>query len=94
MGITGISRGDTNPLIIVPGFTFTTFTPPVTMNGIYQFYGTHGMLNTPTDTVALEETYPFAKLSSPLIVSNPLVQVQEQAAEFLTSGTIINPYAP
>ncbi len=94
MGITGISRGDSNPLIIVPWFTFTTYTPPVNMNGIYQYYGTHGMLNTPTDSVALEETYPFTKLPSPIIVSNPLTQVQEQAAAFLISGTIINPYAP
>ncbi len=94
MGITGVSRGDANPIIILPFFTFTTYTPPVAMNGIFQYYGTHGMLNTPMDTVDLEETYPFAKLPSPLAVTNPMIQVQDQAAVFLTSGTIINPYAP
>ncbi len=94
MGITGISRGDTNPIIILPFFTFTTYTAPAAMNGIFQFYGTHGMLNTPTDTVYLEETYPFAKLANPINITNPMIKVQDQAADFLTTGTIINPYAP
>ncbi len=94
MGVTGVSRGDTDPLIVLPFFTFTTYTPPVNMNGIYQYYGTHGMLNTPTDTVALEETYPFAKLANPLTITNPLIQIQNQAATFLTTGVIINPWVP
>ncbi len=94
MGITEIARGDTNPLIIVPWFTFTTYTPPLNINGIYQFNGTHGMLNTPTDTVRYSETYPFTPLPQPLTITNPMIQVQRQAAEFLTTGTIINPYLP
>lgn len=94
MGITGISRGDTKPLIILPWFTFTTYTPPVNMNGIYQFYGTHGMLNSPTDTIRYSETYPFTPLLPPQTIDNPMTQVQKQAATFLTTGTIINPYSP
>ncbi len=94
MGVTGIARGDGNAIILLPWFTFTTYAPPVTMNGIYQYYGTHGMLNTPTDTVDFEENYPFNRLPQPLTVTNPVAQVQEQAAQFLTTGTIIDPYTP
>lgn len=92
MGITGISRGDGNPIIILPWFTFTTYNPSVNMSGIYQYKGTHGMLNSSSEIVNLSETYPFTKLPAPITVNNPITKVQEQAATFLTTGTIINPY--
>jgi len=104
MGITAVSRSpvEGKPYNILPWFTFSTINAPVLSNAsgvpgsvtsvLYQFYATHSFLIAPTDKVYFSSTFPFEPLPQPLSITNPMTQAQVQAAEFITTSTVIDPF--